>query len=64
MCVSVISVWLLHLSTVVPANSFIDLINYDRHVLKALAEEVGAPGFDMLELLAALSGYSGAGFKG
>ena len=55
---------LLHLSTAVPANSFIDLINYDTHMLEALVEEVEALGFDLLELLVALFGYFGAGFKG
>lgn len=59
-----IDVLLLHLSTAVPANFFIDLIDYDGHMLKAPAEEVEALRFDLLELLAALSGYSGAGVKG
>lgn len=64
MCVSVVEVLLLHLSTAVPANSFIDLINYDRHMLKALAEEVEALSFDLLKLLSAPFGSFRAGIKG
>lgn len=54
----------LHLGAAVPAHSFIDLIDHDGHVFKALAEEVEALGFDVLELLAAFSGFFGAGIKG
>lgn len=55
---------MIHLSTVVPAYFFIDLIDYDRHVLKAAAEEVEALSFDFLKLLSALFGFFGAGIEG
>lgn len=54
---------LLHLGTAVPAQSFIGRINQGRHMVKALAEEAEALGFDLLKLLAAFSGHSGAGIK-
>lgn len=57
-------VCLSHLGAVVPANSFIDLIDYDRHVLKTLTEEVQALGSDLLKLLITLPGCFSAGFKG
>ena len=53
----------LHLGAVVPADSFIDLIDDDRHVIEALSEELQALCFHQLKLLTALSGHSGAGFK-
>lgn len=55
---------MLHLGAAVPAYSFVDLINYDRHMFKTLAEEVEALGFDLRELLIAFSGCFGAGIKG
>lgn len=64
MRVSVFMVVLLHLSAAVPAYSFIDLVNYNRHMIKALAEEAEALGFDLFKLLAALPGCFGAGIKG
>lgn len=54
---------LLHLGAAVPAYSFIDLIDYDRHVFKALAEAVGALGFHLLKLLTAFPGCFGAGIE-
>lgn len=53
-----------HLGAAVPAQSFIDLIDYDRHVSKAPAEAVHALGFDLLKLLAAFSGCPGADIEG
>lgn len=55
--------YVFYLSAAVPANSLIDLIDYDGHMLEALAEEVEALGFDLLKLLTALPGYFGAGIK-
>lgn len=53
-----------HLGAAVPAQSFIDLINYNGHMFEAAAKEVHALGFDLLELLAAFSGCSGADIEG
>ncbi len=55
---------LLHLGAAVPAYSFIDLIDDDRHMLKTLAEEVEALSFDLRKLLTAFSGCFGADIKG
>jgi len=52
-----------HLGAVVPADSFIDLIDHDTHVFEAPVEEVQAPVFDLLELPAAFSGSLGAGIE-
>lgn len=52
----VTEVLLLYLSTAVLANVFIDVVNYNRHMLKALAEEADALGFNSLILLTALPG--------
>lgn len=52
-----------HLSTAVPAQPFIDLIDYHRNVLEALAEAVKALGFHVLKLLIALPHHFGAGIK-
>lgn len=62
-CGSLAEAALLHLGAAVPANSLIDLIYYDSHVFKALAEAVEAPRFHLLELLTALPGCSGAGIE-
>lgn len=56
MSVSVVEILLPHLGAAVLAYSFIDLIDYDCHVFKALVEEVGALGFDLFKLLATFSG--------
>lgn len=61
--VSLAEAALLHLGAAVPANSLIDLIYYDSHVFKALAEAVEALGFHLLKLLTALPGCSGAGIE-
>ena len=63
-CVSVVKVLLSHLGAAVPAYSFIDLIDYNRHMFKALAEELEALVSDLLEVLVAFSGYSRADIKG
>lgn len=52
-----------HLSTTVPAQTFIDLIDYHRNVLEALAEAVKALGFHLFKLLIALPHHFGAGIK-
>lgn len=61
--VSVVEVLLLHLGATVPAHSFIDLIDYNRHMFKALVEEVKALGFHLLKLLIAFPCCFGAGIE-
>lgn len=53
-----------HLGTPVSAYPFVDLIDDEQHVLKALTEEVEPLSFDLLKLLVAPPGCPGAGVKG
>lgn len=62
-CVPVVQALSLHLGAAVPAYSFINLIDYDRHMFKALVEEVEALGFHLLKLLTAFPGCFGAGIE-
>lgn len=62
-CIYVAEALKFHLSTAVPAQSLIDLIDHDGHVFEALNKQVRALPFDLLKLQPAFPGCFGAGVK-